>query len=65
MEKRSRNNISFPVNYARTVLKNSVFLHGIAEWNNLPTNIRSKLRAISFRNDLCKLLYLLKSYNYY
>ena len=49
----SRNNVSFPVHYTRTVLKNSVFLRGIAEWNNLPANIRSKPRAISFQNDLC------------
>ena len=47
--------ISLPVQYARTVLrKNSVFLRGIAEWNNLPTNIRCKPRAISFQNNLCK-----------
>ena len=59
---RSRNNVSFLLHYAKTVLrKNSVFLRGIAEWNNLPINIRSRSRAISFKNDLCK--YLLKSYN--
>ena len=40
---RSRNNVSFPVHYARTVLrKNSDFLGGIAEWNNLPKNIKPK-----------------------
>ena len=54
---RYRNNVSFP---GLSVDKNSVFLRGIAEWNNLLTNIKSKPRVISFQNDLCK--YLLKSY---
>ena len=58
----SRNTISFHVHYDRTVCrKNSVFFRDIAEWNNLPKNIRFKPRTISFQNDLCKCL--LKSYN--
>ena len=34
----------------------SIFLRGVAELNNLPTNIRPWPRSISFRNDLCKYL---------